>query len=93
MEYGISIICSKENYILGIQLFDFNKLIKFSFLGYNNFVTSLINNDEVNDLKKKSIRINRDQFYNILNDFDFVNSNDFFKRHNLEELLIWSIFL
>jgi hypothetical protein len=88
MEYGISIICSKENYILGIQLFDFNKLIKFSFLGYNNFVTSLINNDEVNDLKKKSIRINRDQFYNILNDFDFVNSNDFFKRHNLEELLI-----
>jgi hypothetical protein len=88
MEYGISIICSKENYILGIQLFDFNKLIKFSFLGYNNFVPSLINNDEINDFKKKSFCINRDQFYNILNDFDFVNSNDFFKRHNLEELLI-----
>jgi hypothetical protein len=88
MEYGILVICSKENYILQIQLFDFNKLVKFSFLGYNNFVPSLINNDDINNLKKKSIRITRDQFYNILYDFDFVNSNDFFKRHNLEELLI-----
>jgi len=92
MEYGILVICSKENYILGIQLFDFNKLVKFSFLGYNKFVPSLLNNNDINDLKKKSIRINRDQFYNILKDFEMdyniLICSDFFKRHNLEELLI-----
>jgi hypothetical protein len=93
MEYGI--ICNTEKYILEIQLFDFNKLVKFSFVGYNgpnySFIPSLLINDDINDLKKKSIGITSDQFYGILNNFEIDNclkGNDFFKRYGLEELLI-----